>query len=182
MEYTARLKEKYYKEIVPALTEQFQYKNVMQVPRLLKICLSQGIGSSISDKKLMEMALEEMTQITGQKAILCKSKKDVSNFKLRKGMPIGVKVTLRGEKMYEFFDRLISTSIPRVRDFRGISDKGFDGKGNMSFGVSEQIIYPEINIDKVHKITGMDITIVTSARTDKEAFALLKEFGFPFKK
>jgi len=182
MEYTARLKEKYYKEIVPALTEQFQYKNVMQVPRLLKICLSQGIGNSISDKKLMEMALEEMTQITGQKAILCKSKKDVSNFKLRKGMPIGVKVTLRGEKMYEFFDRLISTSIPRVRDFRGISDKGFDGKGNMSFGVSEQIIYPEINIDKVHKITGMDITIVTSARTDKEAFALLKEFGFPFKK
>ena len=182
MKYTTRLKEKYQNEVVPALIEQFQYKNIMQVPRLTKITLNQGVGNSITDKKVLEMAVEEMTQITGQKAVVCKSKVDISNFKLRKGMPVGVKVTLRGEKMYEFFDRLISVSIPRIRDFKGINDKGFDGRGNMTFGISEQIIYPEINIDKVHKITGMDITIVTSARTDKEAFALLKEFGFPFKK
>ncbi len=182
MKYKTRLKEKYQNEVVPALIEQFQYKNIMQVPRLTKITLNQGVGNSITDKKVLEMAVEEMTQITGQKAVVCKSKVDISNFKLRKGMPVGVKVTLRGEKMYEFFDRLISVSIPRIRDFKGINDKGFDGRGNMTFGISEQIIYPEINIDKVHKITGMDITIVTSARTDKEAFALLKEFGFPFKK
>jgi len=182
MEYTPRLKEKYKKEIVPALMEQFQFKTVMQVPRIQKICLSQGIGDSIVDKKLLEAAVEEMTMIAGQKAVLAKSKKDVSNFKLRKGMPIGVRVTLRGERMYEFLDRLISISLPRVRDFKGVSDKGFDGRGNYSFGVTEQIIYPEINIDKIHKITGMDVTIVTNTNKDKEAMALLKEFGFPFKK
>jgi large subunit ribosomal protein L5 len=162
--------------------EQFQFKTVMQVPRIQKICLSQGIGDSIVDKKLLEAAVEEMTMIAGQKAVLAKSKKDVSNFKLRKGMPIGVRVTLRGERMYEFLDRLISISLPRVRDFKGVSDKGFDGRGNYSFGVTEQIIYPEINIDKIHKITGMDVTIVTNTNKDKEAMALLKEFGFPFKK
>jgi large subunit ribosomal protein L5 len=182
MAYIPRLKEKYTKDIVPALMEQFQYKTVMQVPRIQKICLSQGIGDSIVDKKLLEAAVEEMTMIAGQKAILAKSKKDVSNFKLRRGMPVGVRVTLRGERMYEFLDRLISISLPRVRDFKGVNDKGFDGRGNYTFGVTEQIIYPEINIDKIHKITGMDITIVTNTSVDKEAMALLKEFGFPFKK
>lgn len=182
MAYLPRLKEKYVKEITPALQEQFQYSTVMQVPRIQKICLNQGIGDSIVDKKLLEAAVEEMSTIAGQKAVLAKSKKDVSNFKLRRGMPIGVRVTLRGDRMFEFLDRLISVSLPRVRDFKGVNDKGFDGRGNFSFGVTEQIIYPEINIDKVHKITGMDITIVTSAKNDKEAMALLKEFGFPFKK
>lgn len=182
MAYVPRLKEKYHNDVVPALMEQFQYNTVMQVPKIKKVCLNQGIGDSIVDKKIMEAALEEMTTISGQKAVLAKSKKDISNFKLRKGMPVGVRVTLRGEKMYEFLDRLISVSLPRVRDFKGVSDKGFDGRGNFSFGVTEQIIYPEINIDKVHKITGMDITIVTSAPNDKEALALLKEFGFPLKK
>lgn len=182
MAYLPRLKEKYKKEITPALKEQFQFKTVMQVPRIQKICLNQGIGDSIVDKKLLEAAVEEMSTIAGQKAVLAKSKKDVSNFKLRRGMPIGVRVTLRGDRMYEFLDRLISVSLPRVRDFKGVNDKGFDGRGNFSFGVTEQIIYPEINIDKVHKITGMDVTIVTSAKNDKEAMALLKEFGFPFKK
>ena len=182
MAYVPRLKEKYLKEVVPALMEQFQYKTVMQVPKIQKICLNQGIGNSIVDKKLLESAVEEMATIAGQKAILAKSKKDISNFKLRKGMPVGVRVTLRGERMYEFFDRLVSVSLPRVRDFKGVSGKGFDGRGNYTFGVTEQIIFPEINIDKVHKITGMDITIVTSAASDKEAMALLKEFGFPFKK
>lgn len=182
MAYIPRLKEKYFKEIVPAMMEQFQYKSIMQVPRLTKIAINQGIGDAIVDKKLLETAVEEMTLITGQKAVLAKSKKDVSNFKLRRGMPVGVRVTLRGERMYEFLDRLISVSLPRVRDFKGVNDKGFDGRGNFSFGISEQIIFPEINIDKIHKITGMDITIVTTAKTDKEAHALLKEFGFPFKK
>lgn len=182
MTYIPRLKEKYDNEVAPALKEQFQYKSVMQIPKIKKICLSQGIGDSISDKKLLEMAVEEMSSIAGQKAVLSKSRKDISNFKLRKGMPVGVRVTLRGVKMYEFLDRLISVSIPRIRDFKGINDKGFDGRGNFTFGISEQIIYPEINIDKVHKITGMDITFVTSAETDKEALALLKEFGIPFKK
>ncbi len=182
MAYVARLKEKFQKDIVPALMEQFQYKTVMQVPRIQKICLNQGIGDSIVDKKLLEAAVEEMSNIAGQKAVLAKSKKDVSNFKLRKGMPVGVRVTLRGERMYEFLDRLIAVSIPRVRDFKGVNDKGFDGRGNYSFGVTEQIIFPEINIDKIHKITGMDVTIVTTATSDKEAMALLKEFGFPFKK
>jgi len=182
MSYTPRLKDKYLQEITPALTEQFGYKSSMQVPRLTKIVLNQGVGGAIADKKLLEFALDEMTQVTGQKAVPTKSKIDVSNFKLRKGMSIGARVTLRGNTMYEFLDRLIATAIPRIRDFRGISDKGFDGRGNFSMGVTEQIIFPEINIDKVNKITGMDITIVTTAPTDKEAYALLKEFGIPFKK
>lgn len=182
MSYTSRLKDKYLNEITPALTEQFGYKSPMQVPRLVKIVLNQGVGGAIADKKLLEFALDEMTQITGQKAVPTKSKIDVSNFKLRKGMSVGARVTLRGNTMYEFLDRLIATAIPRIRDFRGISDKGFDGRGNFSMGVTEQIIFPEINIDKVNKITGMDITMVTTATTDKEAYALLKEFGIPFKK
>lgn len=182
MKYVPRLKEKYDKEIVPELQKQFQYKSNMQVPRLLKISLNQGIGGAITDKKLIDAGLSEMTMIAGQKAVATKSKKDISNFKLRKGMPIGVRVTLRGERMYEFLDRLISVAIPRIRDFRGINDKGFDGRGNYTLGITEQIIFPEINIDKVAKMNGIDITMVTSARTDKEALALLKEFGLPFKK
>ena len=181
MDYQPRLKEKYHKEIVSSLKEQFQYKNVMQVPKLLKICLNQGVGGAIADKKILDIGVEEMAMISGQKAVQTKSKKDISNFKLRKGMPIGVRVTLRSEKMYEFLDRLISVTIPRIRDFRGINDKGFDGRGNFSFGITEQIIFPEINIDKINKINGLDITFVTSAPTDKEAHALLKEFGLPFK-
>jgi large subunit ribosomal protein L5 len=181
MEYKPRLKEKYYKEVIPVLTEQFQYKNSMQVPKLLKICINQGIGGAIADKKMIDIGIEEMTNVTGQKAVQTKSKKDISNFKLRKGMPIGVRVTLRSEKMYEFLDRLISVTIPRIRDFRGINDKGFDGHGNFSFGITEQIIFPELNIDKISKINGVDITFVTSAPTDQEAYALLKEFGLPFK-
>lgn len=182
MSYSPRLKEKYQKEIVPALTKEFQYKSVMQVPRLTKICLNQGLGAAIADKKLIDLGIEEMTAISGQRAVATKSKKDISNFKVRKGMPIGVRVTLRGDKMYEFLDRLITVAIPRIRDFRGISDKGMDGKGNFSFGITEQIIFPEINIDKVSKICGMDITFVTTATSDKEAYALLKEFGMPFQK
>mgnify|MGYP003572425335 FL=1 len=181
MEYIPRLKKKYDEEIVPALMKQFDYSNPMQVPKLKKIALNQGLGDAIVDKKLIDVGLEEMTMIAGQKAVPTKSKRDISNFKLRRNMPIGVRVTLRGENMYEFLDRLVSVSIPRVRDFRGISDKGFDGRGNYTFGVSEQIIFTEIDIDKVHKINGMDITFVTSANTDQEAFALLKEFGLPFK-
>jgi large subunit ribosomal protein L5 len=182
MNYSARLREKYYVEVVPALKEQFQYKNTMQVPRLAKICINQGLGTAIADKKLIEAGIAEMTSIAGQKAVSTKSKKDISNFKLRKAMPIGVRVTLRGQRMYEFLDRLISVAIPRVRDFRGINEKGFDGRGNYTMGVTEQIIFPEILIDKVLKINGMDITFVTTARTDKECLALLKEFGLPFKK
>ena len=178
---TPRLKEKYKSAVVPALKKQFEYKSVMQVPRLKKICLNQGVGIATSDKKLIDTAVAEMTTITGQKAISTKSKKDISNFKLRKAMPIGVKVTLRGEKMYEFLDRLVSVALPRIRDFRGINEKGFDGRGNYTLGVTEQIIFPEISIDKVNKIMGMDITFVTSAPSDAEAFALLKEFGLPFK-
>ena len=181
MEYIPRLKKKYDEEIVPALMKQFDYSNPMQVPKLKKIALNQGLGDAIVDKKLIDVGLEEMTMIAGQKAVPTKSKRDISNFKLRRNMPIGVRVTPRGENMYEFLDRLVSVSIPRVRDFRGISDKGFDGRGNYTFGVSEQIIFTEIDIDKVHKINGMDITFVTSANTDQEAFALLKEFGLPFK-
>lgn len=181
MTYIPRLKEKYKKEIIPALSKQFQYKSCMQVPKVTKISINQGVGAAITDKKLIETSINEMTQITGQKAVSTKSKKDVSNFKLRKGMPIGIKVTLRGEKMYNFLDKLIAVALPRVRDFRGINDKSFDGKGNYTLGVTEQIIFPEINIDKVSKIMGFDITIVTSAKTDKEALALLKEFGLPFK-
>ena len=168
-------------EVVPALTKKFGYKTVMQVPRLVKINLNQGISAALTDKKLIDTGINEMTAISGQKAVPTISKRDVSNFKLRKGSPIGVRVTLRSEKMYEFLDRLVSIALPRVRDFRGINDKGFDGRGNYSFGIPEQIIFPEINIDKVSKINGMDITIVTTAKTDEEAFALLKEFGLPFK-
>lgn len=181
MNYVPQLKEKYLNDIVPALMEQFNYKNRMQVPKLVKICINQGLGAAIADKKLIEMGAQEITLIAGQKAVTTKSRKDISNFKLRRGMQIGVRVTLRGERMYEFLQRLISAAIPRVRDFRGINDKGFDGKGNYTFGIKEQIIFPEINIDKINKITGMDITFVTTAKTDKESMALLKEFGLPFK-
>ncbi len=181
MSYIPRLKQKYAEEIVPALMQEFQYKSQMEAPKLLKISLNQGVGDAITDKKIIEAALEEMTQISGQKAVSTKSKKDISNFKLRRGMPIGVRVTLRGERMYEFLDRLIAVSLPRIRDFKGINEKGFDGRGNFTLGVPEQIIFPEINIDKVNRIGGMDITFVTSAKTDKEAFALLREFGVPFK-
>ena len=181
MKYEPRLKKQYQENITPALMKQFEFRNVMQVPRLVKICLNQGMGSAITDKKLLETGIVEMTSITGQKAVTTKSRRDISNFKLRRGMPIGIRVTLRGNNMYEFLDRLISVSIPRIRDFKGISDKGFDGRGNFTFGVSEQIIFPEIDIDKVAKMNGMDITFVTTARNDNEAYALLKEFGIPFK-
>jgi large subunit ribosomal protein L5 len=181
MNYTPSLKTKYRAEIVNNLRKEFEYKSAMQVPRLEKICINQGIGSAVSDKKMIESAITEMTTITGQKAVATKSRKDISNFKLRKGVPIGVRVTLRGDKMYEFLERLINVALPRIRDFRGINDKGFDGRGNYTLGVTEQIIFPEINIDKVSKIMGMDITFVTNAPTDKEAYALLKEFGLPFK-
>ena len=180
--YTPRLKTKYSEEIVARLQEKFSYKSLMQVPKLEKICLNQGLGDAVTDKKMVEQACDEMTLITGQKAVATKSKKDISNFKLRKGMPIGARVTLRGDKMYEFLDRFITSSLPRVRDFRGINPKGFDGRGNYNLGIKEQIIFPEIDIDKVNKITGMDITFVTSAPTDEEAMSLLTEFGLPFKK
>ncbi len=179
--YTPRLKNRYKEKVVPALKETFKYKSTMQVPRLEKICINQGVGDAVSDKKIIDTAINEMTTITGQKAVATKSKKDISNFKVRKGMALGVRVTLRGDNMYEFLDRLISVAIPRIRDFRGIPAKGFDGKGNFTMGVTEQIIFPEIDIDKVSKIMGMDITFVTTAPTDEEAKALLKEFGFPFK-
>ncbi len=181
MSYTPRLKKKYAEEIVPVLMQEFQFKNQMQVPKLLKISLNQGVGAAITDKKIIESALEEMTLVAGQKAVPTKSKKDISNFKLRRGMPIGVRVTLRGDKMFEFLDRLVAVSLPRIRDFKGVNEKGFDGRGNYTLGVPEQIIFPEINIDKVNRISGLDITFVTSAPTDKEAFALLREFGVPFK-
>jgi large subunit ribosomal protein L5 len=176
----ARLKDKYTKEIVPALKEKFGYKSVMQVPALKKIVVNRGVGAATGDKKLIDSSLEEITTITGQKAVATLSKKAVSNFKLRENMPIGVKVTLRGDKMYEFLDRLTAIALPRVRDFKGISDKGFDGRGNYTFGVKEQIIFPEISIDKISKIQGMDITFVTSAGTDAEAYELLKAMGMPF--
>ncbi len=169
-------------EVIPAMQTKFQYKSSMQVPKLTKICLNQGIGDAITDKKLIDTFVNEMSMISGQKAVPTISKKDISNFKLRKGMPIGVRVTLRGERMYEFLDRLIAVSIPRIRDFRGVNDKGFDGRGNYSLGIPEQIIFPEINLDKVTKMNGMDITFVTTAKTDVECMALLKEFGLPFKK
>lgn len=181
MKYVPRLREKYSNEIVPAMQKQFEFKSVMRVPKITKICLNQGIGAATADKKLIDIGITEMTMIAGQKAVATKSRKDISNFKLRKGNPVGVRVTLRGERMYEFLDRLISVSIPRIRDFRGINEKGFDGKGNFSMGVTEQIIFPEIDIDKINKINGMDITIVTTAKNDQECLALLKEFGFPFK-
>ena len=176
------LKAKYQSDIVPALKEKFQYKSVMEVPKLEKICLNQGLGQAVSDKKVLEAALADMSIIAGQQAVSSMSKKDISNFKLRKGMPIGARVTLRGDKMYEFLERLVAVALPRVRDFRGISPKGFDGMGNYNLGITEQIIFPEIDIEKVNKILGMDITFVTSAKTNEEGLALLKEFGMPFKK
>ena len=182
MSYIPRLKEEYKSRVIGALTEEFSYSNVMQVPKLQKIVISKGVGAAIADKKLIDYALEELTNISGQKAISTFSKKDVAAFKLRKGMAIGVKVTLRGVKMFEFLDRLITASLPRVRDFNGIKESGFDGRGNYNLGITEQIIYPEINIDKINKISGMDITFVTSAATDKEAKSLLAELGLPFKK
>ena len=177
-----RLREKFETELIKALKEKHSYKNVMQIPRLKKICLNQGIGAGVADKKLVDIAVEEMTTIAGQKAVPTTSKKDISNFKLREGMAIGCRVTLRGDRMYEFLDRLIAVSLPRVRDFQGISDKGFDGRGNYSMGITEQIIFPEIDIDKVSRINGMDITFVTTAKTDVECHSLLTELGLPFKK
>lgn len=182
MAYVARLKKEYKERIVGALKEEFDYKNVMEVPKLQKIVLSRGVGAAVADKKLIDHAVEELTNITGQKAISTISKKDVAAFKLRKGMPIGAKVTLRGARMYEFLDRLVTSALPRVRDFQGIRATGFDGRGNYSLGITEQIIFPEINIDKINRINGMDITFVTSASTDKEAKSLLTELGLPFKK
>lgn len=181
MSYVPTLKNKYRNEVVKELQEKFQYKSSMQVPRLLKICLNQGVGAATQDKKLVDSALSEMTIIAGQKAVPTRATKSVSNFKLREGMTIGTRVTLRNDQMYEFLERLITIALPRVRDFKGINDKSFDGAGNYSMGITEQIIFPEIDIDKVNKITGMDITFVTSAKTDAEAFALLKSLGLPFK-
>ncbi|HQY10775.1 MAG: 50S ribosomal protein L5 [Ferruginibacter sp.] len=178
---TPRLADKYKSEVVPALMKKFSYKTVMQAPRLTKICLNRGVNGAVTDKKLIDIAIDELSNITGQKAVATISKKDISNFKLRKSMPIGARVTLRGVKMYEFLDRLVSVSLPRVRDFKGINDKSFDGRGNYTLGVTEQIIFPEIDIDKVNKITGLDITFVTTANTNEEAFELLKELGMPFK-
>ncbi len=178
---TPRLADKYKSEVVPALMKKFSYKTVMQAPKLTKICLNRGVNGAVTDKKLIDIAIDELTNITGQKAVATISKKDISNFKLRKAMPIGARVTLRGVKMYEFLDRLVSVSLPRVRDFKGINDKSFDGRGNYTLGVTEQIIFPEIDIDKVNKITGLDITFVTTANTNEEAFELLKELGMPFK-
>ena len=182
MGYIPRLKEDYNSRVKAALTKEFGYKNIMQVPKLEKIVISKGVGAAVADKKLIDYAVDELTTISGQKAVATISKKDVASFKLRKGMPIGAKVTLRGDRMYEFLDRLVTASLPRVRDFRGVKPNGFDGRGNYNLGVTEQIIFPEINIDKVNKISGMDITFVTSANTDKEAKSLLNELGLPFKK
>ena len=181
MAYTPRLKEEYKSRVINALTDEFGYKNVMQVPKLERIVVSQGVGSAVADKKLIEYSVEELTKITGQKAVPTLSKKDVATFKLRKGMPIGTRVTLRGERMYEFLDRLINIALPRVRDFRGLDKKSFDGNGNYSIGVKEQIIFPEIDYDKVDTLRGLDITITTTARNDDEGRALLKAFNFPFK-
>jgi len=179
--YSPRLKDKYKGEVIPALQKRFGYKSIMQVPRLEKISINRGVNGAVNDKKLVDIAIEEMTTISGQKAVATMSKKDISNFKLRKNMPIGAKVTLRGEKMYEFLDRLIAVALPRVRDFKGVNEKSFDGRGNYTMGVTEQIIFPEIDIDKVNRITGMDITFVTTAQTDEEAYELLRELGMPFK-
>ena len=181
VKYTPRLADKYKKEVVPALMKKFSYKSIMQAPRLEKICLNRGVSGAVADKKLVDTSIEELTLITGQRAVSTISKKDISNFKLRKGIPIGARVTLRGEKMYEFLDRLISAALPRVRDFRGVNDRSFDGRGNYTLGITEQIIFPEVDIDKVNKITGMDITFVTTAQTNEEAYELLKELGLPFR-
>jgi large subunit ribosomal protein L5 len=180
--YIPRLKKKYYDDVVPAMMKEFEYKNIMQVPKIEKIVINQGIGEATQDRKLIDAAIQELSLITGQKAVPTFAKRDINNFKLRRGNPIGAKVTLRGDMMYEFLDRLISIAIPRIRDFHGISDNGFDGRGNFSIGISEQIIFPEIVIDKINKIIGMNITIVTTARNDKEAYSLLKNIGIPFKK
>ncbi len=181
MSYEPSLRKHYYEHVVPTLMKQFNYGNIMEVPKLLKIAVNQGVGGATQDKKLVDGALKEMTTIAGQKAVPTKAKKSVSNFKLREGMTIGARVTLRNERMYEFLERLVAIALPRVRDFRGINDKSFDGRGNYTMGVTEQIIFPEIDIDKVDSISGMDITFVTSAKTDAEALALLKELGMPFK-
>ncbi len=181
MSYQPSLRKKYKDEIVPALMEQFQYSSVMQVPKLVKICLNQGVGQATQDKKLADNALAELTLIAGQKAVPTKARKSVSNFKLREGMTIGARVTLRQDRMYEFLERLVSVALPRVRDFRGINDKSFDGRGNYTLGITEHIIFPEIDLDKVSRITGMDVTFVTTANTDAEALALLKLLGLPFK-
>ena len=177
-----RLKDKYISEIIPLLKEKFQYKSVMQVPKVIKIAINRGIGDAVSDKKLVDIGIAELTTVAGQQAVATLAKKSVSNFKLREGMPIGAKVTLRGDRMYEFLDRLLSVALPRVRDFKGVKSRGFDGRGNYSLGVQEQIIFPEISIDKINKIAGMDITFVTTAKTDEESLALLKAFGMPFSK
>ena len=182
MSYVPRLRQEYKEKVISALKEEFSYSNIMQVPKLTKIVVSKGVGAAVADKKLIDHAVEELTTITGQKAVATISKKDVASFKLRKGMPIGAKVTLRGDRMYEFLDRLITASLPRVRDFDGIKATGFDGRGNYNLGITEQIIFPEINIDRVNRISGMDITFVTTAETDKEAKSLLTELGLPFKK
>ena len=182
MTYVPRLKQEYKERVIKALTDEFGYKNIMEVPKLKKIVISRGVGAAVADKKLIDHAVDELTMISGQKAVATISKKDVANFKLRRGMPIGAKVTLRGERMYEFLDRLVTTALPRVRDFHGIRATGFDGRGNYNLGITEQIIFPEINIDRINRINGMDITFVTSAETDKEAKSLLSELGLPFKK
>jgi Ribosomal protein L5 len=180
MEFVPSLRIKYKEEIIPVLMKEFSYKSIMQVPRIKKIVINQGVGQAVADKKLIDIALQELSQIAGQKAIATYSRKDISNFKLRKGMPIGVKVTLRRDRMYEFLERLISVSLPRIRDFNGVEER-FDGQGNYSLGIREQLIFPEIDIDKVTKILGMEISFVTNATTDEEGFALLREFGIPFK-
>ncbi len=182
MSYTPRLRKKYFDDVVPAMQAKFNYKSSMQVPRISKIVLNQGIGAAVNDKKLVDAAVEEITKITGQKAVPTMSKKAISNFKLRENMPIGCKVTLRQERMYEFMDRLIAVAMPRIRDFQGLEVKGFDGRGNWTMGITEQIIFPEIDIDKVNKISGMDITVVTTAENDEESLELLRLLGFPFKK
>lgn len=182
MAYVPRLKQEYKERVMKALTDEFGYKNVMEIPKLNKIVISRGVGAAVADKKLIDHAVDELTLISGQKAVATTSKKDVANFKLRKGMPIGAKVTLRGERMYEFLDRLVTSALPRVRDFQGIKATGFDGRGNYNMGITEQIIFPEINIDRINRINGMDITFVTSAQTDQEAKSLLTELGLPFKK
>ena len=182
MSYTPRLRTKYFEEVVPAMQAKFNYKNSMQVPKITKVVLNQGIGAAVNDKKIVDAAVEEMTKITGQKAVPTLSKKAISNFKLRENMPIGCKVTLRQEKMFDFLDRFISVSLPRVRDFQGLVVKGFDGRGNFTMGITEQIIFPEIDIDKVNRISGMDITVVTTAETDEESLELLRLIGFPFQK
>lgn len=181
VKYTPRLVDKYKKEVVPALMKKFGYTSIMQAPKLEKICLNRGVNGAVSDKKLVDVAVDELTLITGQKAVATMSTKDISNFKLRKNIPIGAKVTLRGVKMFEFLDRLVSTGLPRVRDFKGVNEKSFDGRGNYTLGITEQIIFPEVDIDKVNKITGMDITFVTTANTNEEAYELLKELGMPFR-